>query len=100
MPKKNVTVPVGVGPDGTGGVPRTLALRATGKPPTDGLGHEVRIVAEFRADWTTWTSTFDVESEKFPSVVVYSAVIGCRPMARYVGGVQVADEVPFGPLKT
>ena len=77
VPEKIDTVPVGDGPDGTVGVPKTLAVRVTGKPTTDGLGHEVKITADFRADWTTWTSTGDVESEKLPSVFMYIAVIGC-----------------------
>lgn len=90
VPSKNDTVPVGDEPDGTGGVSETLAVRTTGKPSTDGLGHEVRIVEVFRLDWTTCSSTGEVESEKLPSVFVKIAVIGWTPITRYAGGVHVA----------
>ena len=80
-------------------MPKTVAESVTGAPTTDGLGVAVNIVVVMSADRTTWTSTCDVEFAKFASALVKTAVMWWVPLVRYVGGVQVAFEVPFAVLR-
>jgi hypothetical protein len=74
-------------------------VSVTGAPTTDGSGCEATIVVVLSVDWTTWVNTGDVESEKLWSVLVYTAVILCVPLTRYVGGVQLTIDEPCPPLE-
>ena len=80
-PMLNVTIPPGVGPGGTGGEGETPAVSATGKPTTDGLGHDVNAVEDFLPDATICSRIEEFESAKLPSLFVKSAVMGCAPAA-------------------